>query len=267
MKFKINKEVFKKLPNLIVYIPIIYGFDNSKSEKNILLSLKIERDCEAELKRKYSAVEELKEQTYIKSYFACFKEFGEDPIKNMPTHFALAKRVVQGKDLPNINPIVNIYNSVSIKYLTPFGGEDLQTLYGDFELRFANGDEHWLGIGETAPKSPAKGNLIWQDDFDVSTISLNWRQCDRTKLTEFSTDGYFIMDGFKNVNDENLKHAAEEFINIITKNFGGRAEMLVLDIDNPEAEIDFKSKGTDEGQRPKVKGQMNTGLLGRAKKE
>lgn len=253
MKFKINKEVFEKFPNLIVYIPIIEGFDNSKNQANLIIAEKLREACEKSCRANIKDLEELKQHPYIKAYFECFKSFGIDPTKSMPTHFALAKRVISEKNLPVINPIVDIYNSISIKYLTPFGGEDLATVYGDFELKFANGDEHWLGIAEVEPKSPPKGNLIWQDDYDVSTVSLNWRQCDRTKLTEQSKSGYFIMDGFSDVNATNIKNAAEEFIKIITENFGGKAQLIVLDKEHYDAEIEFASKNIEGVQKPIVK--------------
>jgi DNA/RNA-binding domain of Phe-tRNA-synthetase-like protein len=116
---------------------------------------------------------------------------------------------MEGGNLPDINPIVNLYNAMSIKYLTPFGGEDLDTLYGDFELKIASGGERWIPIGGGKPKVAVKGELVWGDDLDLSTRALNWRQCDRTKMTNQSQNGYFVMDGFQDVNRENIAKAAD----------------------------------------------------------
>src|SRR3989339_2234371 len=182
MKFKIEKTVFEKFPNLIVAVVIVKDFNNSKNREE---SVKILRNEEKKLRNKFN-VESLLKNKYIIAYCEAFKDFGVDPDKFLPAHLALSKRVVEGFDLPDINSAVNIYNALSIKYLTPFGGEDLETLYGDFVLKFAEGGEQWIPIGGKKSKNAVAGELIWRDDFDLSTRALNWRQCDRTKLTDKS---------------------------------------------------------------------------------
>ena len=45
---------------------------------------------------------------------------------------ALLKRVSQGRECNLINPLVDIYNSVSLSYAVPCGEEDLAKIVGDF---------------------------------------------------------------------------------------------------------------------------------------
>lgn len=238
MKFKIKPEVFQKFPNLVVAIPVILGFNNQKSGTEILKYLRQqEKDLTARMKPAA-----LFKDPRVTSYFNLFRQFGADPEKIVPTHAALAKRVLEGGQIPDINPMVNLYNAVSLKYLTPFGGEDLDTLYGDFVLKFSPGGEQWIGIGAKKSKPTFKGDLVWGDDLDISTKSLNWRQCERTKLTSESKDDYFIMDGFSDVNRENIDQAAKEFIKLATEWCGGKTTMLWLDKNHPEAEVNFETK-------------------------
>ena len=238
MKFKIEDAIFKKFPTLTVAVVIIKDFDNSKNREE---SVRILRNEEKNLRIKFN-VETLLKNKYIAKYCEAFKDFGVDPDKFLPAHLALSKRVVEGFDLPDINPAVNIYNALSIKYLTPFGGEDLETLYGDFVLKFAEGGEQWIPIGGKKSKNAVAGELIWRDDFDLSTRALNWRQCDRTKLTDKSKGLFSIMDGFSDLNKENIKVAAEEFIQIIEKKLGGKGSVYWIDKSQPAVEIPFKSK-------------------------
>ncbi|KKQ92574.1 MAG: Arginine-tRNA ligase [Candidatus Woesebacteria bacterium GW2011_GWB1_39_10] len=238
MKFKIEKEVFDKFPNLVVALPIILDFDNNKSSVE---SLKYLRGQETDLRANLD-LDSLVKDKRVAIYIDAFKKFGVDPEVFLPAHVALAKRVLEGGELPDINPLVNIYNALSIKYLTPFGGEDLNSLYGDFVLKFAEGGEQWIPIGGTKSRPAVKGELIWRDDLDLSTRALNWRQCDRTKLTKNSKNGYFIMDGFSNVNRENIEKAATKFLDLVNKHFGGDGKIYWLDKEHPEVEIPFESK-------------------------
>ena len=47
---------------------------------------------------------------------------------------ALLKRVSQGKSLSPINPLVDIYNSISLEFGVPCGSEDLQKMDGTMHL-------------------------------------------------------------------------------------------------------------------------------------
>lgn len=238
MKFSIDKKVFEQFPNLVVAIPIIYGFDNTKAK---IESENILRETEVKLKEGFN-IDSFMANIKVKSYVDCFTKFGSDPNVFLPAHVALSKRVLEGGNIPSINPMVNLYNSFSIANTTPFGGEDLEKVYGDFKLFVALGGEKWFPIGSKKSKPGVVGELVWGDDLDLSTRALNWRQCDRTKLLLDSKNGYFIMDGFKGINDDLIKKTAEIFIKTATNLFGGKGEVLWLDIDNPEANIDFVSK-------------------------
>lgn len=238
MKFKIDPKVFETFPTLVVGLPIIMDFDNSKSASE---SVNFLRQQEIDLKEKFTP-ESLIQDNRVIAYQRAFRKFGVDPLISLPAHVALSKRVVEGGFLPDINPLVNLYNAFSIKYLTPFGGENLDAVYGDFILKFANGGEKWIPIGGSKSKPAVAGELIWTDDLDVSTKALNWRQCDRTKLTADSKNGYFVMDGFTDVNLDNIKLAAADFTKMATQLFGGQAYIYWLDIDHPEVEVHFESK-------------------------
>ena len=120
----------------------------------------------------------------------------------------------------------------SIKYLVPFGGEDLDKVDQFFELTIAKGDESWTGIGETAAISPIPGDVIWQDASEVSTISLNHRQCEKTKLTEATTNAYFISEGLSSINKDHIQSMSGKFIDAFTGAFGGTAEQYHLDRHN-----------------------------------
>lgn len=243
MKFKVEKEVFEKFPDLIVAVPVILGFDNTKSAEVIL---RISREAENGL-RSGMTLDKFWADPRITKYLECFKAFGSDPEEFPPSHVALGRRILEGKDLPDINPLVNLYNATSVKYLTPFGGEDLNALYGDFVLKVARGGEQWIGIGAKGSKPASPGELVWGDDYDLSTRALDWRQCERTKITPQTANGYFVMEGFV-VNKNNIKKAAEDFIEKAMRHLSGKGEIYWLDKNNPVVEVPFETKDVSEAR-------------------
>lgn len=224
MKFFIDQPVFDILPSLVIAIPVVRGFDNTKGKKEALALL---RGAEANL-RQTQSLDTFWKDLRVTAYVDAFRKFGTDPEIRRPAHIALAKRVLESGQLPDINPIVNIYNAISIKYLTPFGGENLDVLQGDFRLYIASGGEQWFPIGGDKVKPALAGELVWGDDIDLSTRALNWRQCDRTKMTETTTNGFFVMDGFDGINRDTMEKASAEFIAVATKLCGGESTIYWL---------------------------------------
>lgn len=56
----------------------------------------------------------------------------------------LLKRVSQGRECNPINPLVDIYNSVSLSYAVPCGGKNLAKIVGDLCLGRAQGNESFF---------------------------------------------------------------------------------------------------------------------------
>ena len=60
----------------------------------------------------------------------------------------LLKRVLKGKPVGHITPAVDIYNTVSLTYALPVGGEDLHAIEGDLRLAVTDGGDSFLPLGE-----------------------------------------------------------------------------------------------------------------------
>lgn len=176
MKFKVSKEIFEKFPNVVEYIVVGTGINNEVSSKEINDLL------DNEAKSIANKPNILNDPMYTKWSDAY------NSIKSgyQPSHLSLAKRIIDGKRVPHINPIVNLYNYYSLKYKIPIGGEDLSKIYGDLELKVANGDELFLGIGDGRIEKIEKGEVIWEDRHSVTCRMWAWRQSERTKLTKNS---------------------------------------------------------------------------------
>ncbi len=237
MKFTIDPNVIETFPDIVEAVVVIRGFDATRGAKDAEALL---RDAEVRLQ---ASLKKADLDTDIRStiFFDAFKKTGMDIKTVAPSHVAMARRVLSGKQLPPINSIVSIYNAYSLYHLTPFGGEDLDTVYGDITLSVAVGGEQWVPIGG-GMKPALRGELIWHDGYDVTCRSLNWRQCDRTKLTETATNGYFIMDGFGSVSKTIINEASTGFMKAVTDLCGGTAEIYILDAEHPEIDVPFVTK-------------------------
>ena len=76
----------------------------------------------------------------------------------------LLKRVLKGKPVGHITPAVDIYNTVSLTYALPVGGEDLHAIEGDLRLKVTDGGDAFLPLGEETDDPTLPGELAYIDD-------------------------------------------------------------------------------------------------------
>jgi DNA/RNA-binding domain of Phe-tRNA-synthetase-like protein len=98
----------------------------------------------AERAARESGLERAADDPRIAAWRAVFSEFGSKPSRYPSSAESLLARVLKGERLPRINALVDTYNAVSLKYVIPVGGEDLDQLRGDLRLvRADNGEVVW----------------------------------------------------------------------------------------------------------------------------
>lgn len=156
---------------------------------------------------------------HVADWREAHKAFGSKPNKFRASVEALTRRITPpGKEpaagLPRVNRLTDIYNSISVKYQIPLGGEDLDKYVGAPRLIRAKGDEAFEmnNRGETVKEPPEVGEVVWCDDAGVTGRKWNWRQGPRTALSDETTKVLFVMDALKGCDDEKLETAANELI-------------------------------------------------------
>ena len=78
---------------------------------------------------------------------AAYKALGKDPARYRPAAEALLRRVVQGKGLDPINPVVDVNNIVSLETGLSLGAYDAAALRPPLLCRPGGDGEHYRGIG------------------------------------------------------------------------------------------------------------------------
>lgn len=148
---------------------------------------------------------------------------------------ALLKRAYQEREFMPINPLVDFYNSVSLKYAVPCGGEDLHSVQGDLRLGKAKGGEPFLPLGadEDAPALPEE--IIYCDDAGAVCRCLNWREAQRTMLTERTTEAVLVIEAINQKQAERAEQAVRELKQQVDAYFQTNSVVTVLTSEQPEA--------------------------------
>ncbi|MDO4721144.1 MAG: phenylalanine--tRNA ligase beta subunit-related protein [Peptostreptococcaceae bacterium] len=228
-RIEIQEQVFDKLPQYCLGIILIDDVDNSGSKPEISRRLKQEIRHFAE---KYASVD-LRELPAIKAYRTAFQLLGINPNKYPCSVEALAKRVQKNGSLPSINPIVDVGNAFSLKYLLPMGAHDITGVKNPMKIRFSTIHDHFLGIGENDPEKLEAGELIYVSGHTVRTRRWLWRQSEEGKITEKSRQIFFPIDGFADVNLKDVLEAQKEMELTLRSVFRRQVQTAFLSKKNP----------------------------------
>ena len=179
MQFTIDKEIFDKLPPLQIGVLLLTDVNNKADIRPFFDSEYAQ--IASRLRSKLSG-ETLTAYPLIQQWRGIYKSFGEKKARSSIE--SLLRRVVNGKDLYNINPLVDLYNLASLKFELPCGGEDVDALQGRLTLTLATGNETFIPLGETNAENPNAGEIIYTSGDIVVCRNFNHRESDLTKLTE-----------------------------------------------------------------------------------
>ena len=150
----------------------------------------------------------LKDDPILRAYRDFYWRVGIDPTKIRPASEALLRRVLQGKDLPRINTLVDAYNLASMKTRTSIAAFDSDGIQGDLRMRLAREGEEFLGIGMTAPVV-LRGIEVVVQDADAVVAIYPYRDADITKVTTAVREVLFMTCGVPGISWESLIEAAE----------------------------------------------------------
>jgi len=120
----------------------------------------------------------------------------------------LLKRAKNDKGVGNINPIVDVYNSVSLEYAFPIAAEDLDKIVGDVHLTVAKGGENFTPIGEDEAEEALPGEVVYRDDKDIISRCWAWRDSARVADTDSTKNLLFYMENIQpDIKDDHLAAA------------------------------------------------------------
>lgn len=222
MTLVIEEDFWKLFPAAMIGTVIARGIDNRRhaDEAAALLERQIAQTAQALAGAEFPALPE------IAPWRAAYQAFGVKPSKYKSSIENLLRSAASGR-LRSINPLVDLYNVVSLKHRLPCGGEDLAAITGPIRLTRAAGGEHFLPLGGSEAEPPPAGAVIYRDDLGVICSCWNWREADRTKLTEATTDAFLCIEALPPATELELRVACDELAGLIVEHLGGSAAVVI----------------------------------------
>ena len=257
MRFSVSAELFQLFPDYCVGGVIATNVHNEKSTaaEEIYNSL---LETASLLRRRFATGETtpgssnpLTTHPVIAQWREALRKVNIKPSEYLSSVEALARRAVKGDMLPSVNPAIDIANRVSLTYMVPLGGYDLDQLTGNFEVRLGKeGDVFSPQDGNEENITP--GEPVYTDEAEVRTRRWVWRQNRKGRVNEHSTNIFFPIDGWAGLNDKEVKEAAQQLKALLTEKLGATCQEFFIDAQHPSFEWETThGKGIKPVSRPR----------------
>ncbi len=232
-KFVIEDDFWNLFPNARIGIVTCHGIDNSIKDKDKYEDMIYNSEKEA---LKYLKNAEFSSNEVIKVWREAFQKFKTKKGARSSIE-ALLKRVHNGKHLGTINPLVDIYNSISLRYGLPCGSEDIDTFVGDIRLTKAVGNEIFVTLGTDENTPPYEGEIVYKDNEGAICRCWNWRESVRTMLTENTKNALLCIELIDERRLKEFENALKDLAKTVQDNLNGTCKISILDINNKEVSI------------------------------
>ncbi len=156
-----------------------------------------------------------------------YRTFGVKPSRHRSSIEGLLRSVAAGGPR-SINPLVDLYNTVSLRHLLPCGGEDLDAVRGGVRLTLAAGGESFVPLGSTEPEPPSSGEVVYADDAGIICRAWNWREAERTKLIPETTRAVLVIEALPPRTSTELLAACGDMAELVGDQLGASCRIALL---------------------------------------
>lgn len=240
MKKFITEESFWSLfPDAEIGVVVLNDVDNSDSvyEDNETI-----RDDLAKANQeagKWITATPLSKNEVIKVWRDAFQKFKKKK-GNRASIEALLARVDKGNYVGGINPLVDVYNAISLTYGLPIGGEDIDNFAGNLRLTVSEeGGDEFMALGDEENNPTLPGELCYLDDIGAVCRCWNWRDGKRTMLTGNTKNAFMIIESVDPSRHGDLVEALDLMEKNAVKYLGAKALVkTILTKENREVMIE-----------------------------
>jgi len=227
--YTVAHEVFAQFPGYTRGVVLAYEVANSESPQELTSLLRSAEDSV----RERLQLDSLAGHPRINPWREAYRSFGAKPGKYRSSIEAMVRRVLRDRDLPTINALVDVGNTISLRHLVSAGGHAIDVLTQDISLRPATGEEEFIPFGSKEIEHPLPGEIIFTEGENVLVRRWTWRQANHTLTLPSTTAIEFNVDGLPPVSAAEIEEICRELADMVERFCGGRTRCELLTPENP----------------------------------
>lgn len=221
MNFKVQKAVLDS--GVKIVFAVVEGIDNTRvsPEWRAYREQRLE-----ELYREYAGID-VHQDAVLEGFHILHDHTGVKRRKNIPASENLIKLLLKNHGMFFINQAVDIYNLISLESKLALGAHNIDKVDGDVTLRFTDGTEKFVPLGQEKPVPVNAHEYSYCDDANEVLCRLEIRQVNKTAVDESARNVFYIVQGNEATSQEYLQETAQKIIDTTVKYCGGSGRVIL----------------------------------------
>lgn len=235
-EYLISSEIFASYPNYCRGVVVIDAVDNRGGGEDLVHLLR-----EAEMAVRVLVRGNVAELPYIAAWREAYRRFGAKPSEHRSSIEAMVRRVIKPESIPSINPLVDIGNLVSLRYMLPVGVHPLTEPLRSIELRCSLPGDTFVPVNREPEETPPAGEIVLASGQNVLTRRWTWRQAANTQTLPGATRVFYNVDGLPPATKNVVSDAMQEIVRVVNEHCGGTVvATALLTQDRPSLPLAFE---------------------------
>ena len=189
MRFVVSPKIFELYPGLKLPVVVAQGLEPTA---NSIRVEKLWREAWEEAGLLASTYANAQSHPRVAAWREAMAATGVSGRKYPSSVESLLRRAFKGGEPPRINPLVDFYNSISLRYVVPAGGFDLALLGDALELRLTREADTFRPLDSASAKRVEPGEVAYASGNEILTRHFIWKQSHKGLLSE-STRSVFLV--------------------------------------------------------------------------
>ncbi|MFI3059365.1 B3/4 domain-containing protein [Streptococcus suis] len=228
-QFIIDSSFWNLFPDAKIGVLLLKDYKTPAQSPDELVKLLEESNGIAQ---KFLTEDTFSENEVIRTYRQAYQKFKTKKGARSSIE-ALLKRSTSDRPVTTISPLVDIYNAASLRFGLPCGAEDLDTFVGNLQLTVTEGGDEFYLIGDETNNPTLPGEVCYKDDKGAVCRCFNWRDGERTMITDETKNAFLVMELVNSDRVEDLENALDFISQQAEKFLGVVPEKYLLDRDRP----------------------------------
>ncbi|HEM4401798.1 TPA: B3/4 domain-containing protein [Streptococcus suis] len=228
-QFVVDSSFWSLFPDAKIGVLLLKGYKTPSESPEDLVKLLEESN---EIAQKFLTEDTFSENEVIRTYRQAYQKFKTKKGARSSIE-ALLKRSTSDRPVTTISPLVDIYNAASLRFGLPCGAEDLDRFVGNLQLTITEGGDEFYLIGDENNNPTLPGEVCYKDDKGAVCRCFNWRDGERTMITDETKNAFLVMELVNSDRVEDLENALDFISQHAEKFLGVVPEKYLLDRDTP----------------------------------
>jgi DNA/RNA-binding domain of Phe-tRNA-synthetase-like protein len=226
MEFQIEPVIFEHFPAMRLAVVIAEGIDNSVGRPAVT---DLWRQSWQEAGPAGAAYGNAQSHPRVRPWRERLRAAGAPP-KEFPSSIeAMLRRAMKGGEPFAINPLVDFYNSISLRFTVPAGGFDLDQIAGPLHLRLSRAGDTFTAMDSAEVLAIPPGEVAYADGSAILTRHFVWRQSRAALVTPATRTAFLVSEVLGDVEPGGAEAVRDAFDEGVRTHFGATTRCFILD--------------------------------------